>query len=865
MSKFAFDAFVSYARADQEFTRKLVDWIRRAGFTVWLDEEQLTAGAEFRETIQKGVRISRHFIAVLSSEYTRRPWTRREVDLFDLHASKRERRLLAVTLDDIKEHRLDQAFLVHQRIAWRGRDFDAEGFWSLYCGLTDREPGPQKFWAREGKRLIPRRVPKPGPRVRRPAVKGVAAYPQPTGVATPSGTPAVVQAAPKRPLHDAPGAWEWACVGPTNIGGRATSLVCHPTRPDIVWLGTAAGGVWKSEDAGRSWRSLWHKQESMAVGSLAIDPGNPDILYCGTGEANMASDCTSGVGVFQTDDGGLTWRHLAPVDKHGLPLHIGAIAVDPFDSQHIYLGGVRSWRSGPAGLFCSRDSGASWKREKRVSPADSFCHAVIFHPSREGVILAALEDSQGRGGIWRSTDGGKSWIHAETGLPKPKAFGRASLTIAPSKPEVVYAVVAEPYGGVLGVFRSLDMGARWKSIARGTAFREVDTFYNNALAVDPRDHRRVLWGGYDVHLTEDGGATWHRVTQWDSKRGSSQFAHASHHVLITPAAAPDRVYDANDGGLDVSEDRGATWSNRSRGLAITMYNRIDVSKTNSRHFGGGTRGFGTLVTATGRPDDHVEVLGGSGGWMAFRPEDPEEIYASHQFFGLYRLTKRGSKWISPPVRDQEQYVVRLAATAMSTENASVLFTGSDRVWRTSDGGARWMPVSPRLDGSSVSAIEIAPADVTRVYVGTGHGGFFRSLDGGNSWSQNLNAKVLPYAWVSSIKTSPVDADVVYVTLGGTGHSHVFRSEDGSLTWVDIDKGRLPDAYCTAIALPSADPTRVYVSGEAGVFVSFHRGDAWQNLSGNLPNTPINDIVYHDADGALYAGTYGRSIWRLQVQ
>jgi len=476
-----------------------------------------------------------------------------------------------------------------------------------------------------------------------------------------------------------------------------------------------------------------------------------------------------------------------------------------------------------------------------------------------------VEDPRGAGGIWRSVDRGQSWIHVKTGLPEPQKFGRASLAVAPSKPEVLYAVVADPRGAVLGIFRSGDMGARWRKIALNPFRNEVQAFYNNALAVHPHNHRRVLWGGYDVYSTKDGGVTWRQATQWHAERGSPRFAHASHHALVVPAAAPDRVYDANDGGLDVSEDGGAAWSNRSRGLAITMFNRINVARTDSRHFGGGTRGLGTLVTATGRPDDHVEVLGGSGGWMAFHPERPDEIYASYQLFGLYHIAKNGIKRISPPVPADEQSSVWLAATVMSPEDARVLFTGSDRVWRTSDGGTRWTAVSRRLDGSPVSAIEVAAGNATRVYVGTARGGVFRSLDGGNGWSPDLGANLLPHASISSVKTSPTDADVVFVVLASTGHSHVFSSEDGGVTWADIDKGRLPDAACTAIALPRADATHVYVSGDAGVFVSSNRGDTWQRLSGNLPNTPISDMVYHDADGALYVGTYGRSIWRLQVQ
>jgi photosystem II stability/assembly factor-like uncharacterized protein len=211
---------------------------------------------------------------------------------------------------------------------------------------------------------------------------------------------------------------------------RSFRIVRGP-RKSARRLSIEAVCCWKSEDAGRSWRALWHKQESLAIGSLAIDPSNLDVLYCGTGEANMASDCAPGVGMYRTDDSGLTWRLLASAKEQGLPLHIGAVTVDPFDSRHIYLGGVDLGRSNSAGLFVSHDGGASWRREGRVSPAAVSCHAVMFHPSREGMVLAVVEDPRGAGGIWRSVDGGQSWIHVETGLPEPNSFGRASLAVAP--------------------------------------------------------------------------------------------------------------------------------------------------------------------------------------------------------------------------------------------------------------------------------------------------------------------------------------------------------------------------------------------------------------------------------------------------
>jgi hypothetical protein len=389
--------------------------------------------------------------------------------------------------------------------------------------------------------------------------------------------------------------------------------------------------------------------------------------------------------------------------------------------------------------------------------------------------------------------------------------------------------------------------------------------YGNSIVVHPNDPNHVLCGGVDLHLTTNGGGKWQKVSHWDSDRGNPDYAHADHHALLMPAAAPGRVYDGNDGGLDVSDDGGRTWQNRSAGLAITMYYDLDVAPSDPLSFGGGAQDNGTLVTTTGGGNDHFEILGGDGGWMVYHPARANQIYASYYNMNIFRI--RGQDWreISPPAPKAEKANVWMVFITLDPNKASTIFTGSTRVWRSKDDGSSWQAVSGFLDGSPISAIEVAPADSQRVYVGTENGSFFRSLDGGATWSPNMAGPELPGVTITRLESSPVNADVLFVSVANFGNSHVFRSNDGGATWRDVDRGRLPDVPHHAIAIPPDEPKTVYVCNDAGVHVSHDLGGAWRSLKRNLPNTMCVDLVYHQGAGTLTTATYGRSLWRLKVR
>ncbi len=658
---------------------------------------------------------------------------------------------------------------------------------------------------------------------------------------------------------------QWESMGPTNIGGRLTSLAVHPGQPDVLWVGAAGGGVWKTEDGGATWKSLWHEQDSLNVGAVAVDPNAPEVVYAATGEADLSADSYPGVGVYRSTDGGATWTLWASAKQFNLPRRIGVIAIDPFNSSHICIGGVAHTDNDPSGMFVTTDGGVTWKRENFVSPQGYFCRAIVFHPQKQGVIFAGIFERGMQSGIWRTTNEGANWTHLTTGLPTPDLFRRASMAIAPSKPDTIYALASDANEGVLGVFVSKNMGNTWTSIGGSYFGEEGQMSYGNTIVVHPTNPDHVLCGGVDLHRSTNGGSNWQQVTRWDLDRGNAQYAHADHHCLMMPAGAPDRVYDCNDGGLDRSNDGGSNWHNCSSGLAVTEFYDLDVAPSDAGNFGGGAQDNGTNVTSDGKPDTHFEILGGDGGWMVYNPQNAGKLFASYYNFHIYRF--RGStlpKNVSPPASKSEQNSVWMCYITYDPNQPKTIFTGSSRVWKTSNEGDLWKPISGDLDGSPISAIEVAPANSKFVYVGTENGGLFRSVDGGKIWSGNIAGATLPGRQITRIETHPTKAQTVFVTVAGTGSSHVFCSINGGSTWTDLDQGKLPAVPHSAAVVPPDDPSALYVANDAGVYLSHDGGNSWTNVTRNLPNVMVVDLVYHQGEGTLWAATYGRGIWHIKV-
>ncbi len=665
----------------------------------------------------------------------------------------------------------------------------------------------------------------------------------------------------------------WVLAGPSNIGGRSTSVAVDPTNADRVWIGAAGGGVWRSTDAGRTWTLKWRASAPLEIGSLAVDPTTPTTLYCGTGEANLSADSYPGDGVYRSTNGGTTWRRWALSETTGLPRRIGTIAVDPFDSKHVLVGGIGFGRVSSdndfGGLYRTTNRGTTWQRLAFISANNYWCHTIVFDPVTRGRILATVTGPGTSSGIYRSNDGGVTWTQLKNGLPATDRIGRTALAIAPSNHNIVYAISADLASdradGVLGVFRSSNGGSTWADVTSTHFQQERQMSYNCTISVDPTDPNHVICGGVDLHLTTDGGATWSRTTRWDAERGTSKYAHADHHQVVMPASAPGRVYAANDGGLDVSVDGGNRWENRSTGLATNMFYDVDVAQTDVRFLGGGAQDNGTIVTTDGRADTFFEIDGGDGGWIVIDPNEADHVYTSSQFGAITRLRNGHRRDVSPPFRDEDSGGIWMVYVTIDPNDSDTVYTGNQRLYRTKNDGLSWDALTPILDGSPISAIEVAPADSNAIYVGTENGGIFRSLDGGTTWSANLTGPDLPGVMVTRIETHPTDASDVYLTIANSGNSHVFRSRDNGLTWTDIDGGKLPDVPHSALLIRPDKPKELYVACDVGVFMTSDGGTTWRDATGALPNVMVVDLVFHEATRTLFAATYGRSIWSATLR
>ena len=725
---------------------------------------------------------------------------------------------------------------------------------------------------------------------------------------------------------------QWESAGPDNIAGRVTALVVPCDEPHTLFAGTAAGGVWRSTDWGVTWHYAWERFANQNIGALAIHPKECHQLFAATGEANQSADTYPGSGFFTSLNGGEKWTNLFtrpggdPLPQAAteiLPRRIGAIAFDPFNLIYGAVGSITHDDRMRAGLYLVKfDQGlvpcTFWGNRSYK------CHAVVFHPRRQGCLFAAIELRGSQNGIWRSFDSGVTWQHLDkkNGLPEGQEFGRASIAFAPSNPEVLYVLAADRDRRLLGVFRSHNCGDDWVRIAEPDDYvfdGERFLSYNNTIVVHPLRENFVIWGGANLYRREDAGEPWTQITTVERflpksrQENLKDYVHEDHHALIMPQG--DLVYSGNDGGVAVSFNKGDTWedhSRRSSGMITTMFYAVDVAPTNSKVLGGGAQDNGTMITGVRKGNgtnavllperDFVQAFSGDGGWIVFDPADEEKVFGSFQNVNVMRH-RRGQDWMRwLKVLDSEKVIPgaernQRSIAVLALEPGEVagrfrkLWAGTDRLWRTDDDGATWNAVSETFDRSVISAIEISTVDSRIMYVGTTKGGVYRSTDSGTTWSRDLGGPEMPRRLITRLETHPTKPETVVAVVGSTGlasiklesspppprsklpyggsgetathkpYSHIFQSDDLGVTWKDLEDGTLPNVVFYAAVFETRPPHRLFIAGDIGVLMQTP-GGGWMSISGNLPNVVVSDLVYHEKDQLLIAATYGRGIWRL---
>ena len=687
----------------------------------------------------------------------------------------------------------------------------------------------------------------------------------------------------------------WRCIGPYRAG-RVVAVAGHPTERNVFYFGSTGGGVWRTDDAGIYWTNVSDRFfERASVGAIAIAPAAPNVIYVGMGEACIRGNVSHGDGVYRSDDGGETWRHLGLAETR----HIAKIRIDPFDQDVVYVAAL-GHAHGPnpeRGIYRSRDGGRTWTRvlyrNSKTGAAD-----LSIDPNERRTVYATLWEavrrpweivSGGSGsGIFRSRDGGDTWteITRAAGLPDG-VRGKVGISAAP-KSGRVYLIVEAKDGGV---FRSEDGGDTWERGSTATALRERAWYYEHVHA-HPSDPDTVWVLNKSVWISRDAGATFDALSM----------PHKDHHDVWIDPRDPDRIVEGNDAGTIVSLNGGRSWSNMFNQPTAEIYHVAVDNAFPYRVYGAQqdntTIGLPSRTTTGAITMAHAfEVGGGESGFISVKPSDPEVVYATNHLGTLTRMDRRSGQtqnvavW---PVSSRGatarslRYRFNWTTPVLVSRHAPhALYVGANRLLRSLDEGRSWKAISPDLtrddkakqgdsggpitvDNSGVdhyctiSVIAESPRSIDTLWVGSDDGLVHASRNGGKRWTNVTPRAVKPFAFVTSIEPSRHDDATAYVTL--TRYKlddfapYIFRTTDGGGTWKAITNGLPKNEFVRVVREDPENPRLLFAGTEAGAYVSFDAGGRWHRLGGALPFVPVHDIVIADSD--LVAATHGRSFWIL---
>ena len=669
----------------------------------------------------------------------------------------------------------------------------------------------------------------------------------------------------------------WVLRGPTNIGGRISDIEMSPTSFDTIYAGVASGGVFKSADGGISWFPIFDETYTMSIGDLVVDPINPNIIYVGTGEVNGGGGSVTygGNGVYKSTDAGTTWNHLGLEATE----YISRIIVDPINPQRIFLGamGKLFGKNSERGLYRSTDGGVTWENKLFISDSTG-CIDIAMNPSDPNIVYAAMwerirrPDRRSYGGLtcglYRSTDGGETWTELLNGLPNNSPnMGRIGISICESSPNIIYAIYADNIGYFAGVYKSTNNGDSWTRTNDGalsSLFSSYGWWFGN-IRVDPSNPNNVFVMGLDVYKTSNGGSSWFY---------SSGSMHVDQHGMYIHPANQNFIVAGNDGGVYKSSNAGSSWSFITD-MPITQFYAIDIDYQFPNRCYGGTQDNGTNRTLTGNLNDWHQIYGGDGFVVLVDPSNNNFVYAEYQYGGFVRSTNGGNNftyglngvstsdrfnWCTPYIIDPS--------------NPATLYLGTHRLYKSTNRAVSWTPISLDLTNGppggnqvygTITTIAAAPSNPNVIYIGTDDGNVWVTLDGGSTWTKISTS--LPVRWVTRVAVDPDDAMTAYVTLSGYRYDeylpHVFRTTDAGINWLDISSN-LPDAPVNDIIVDPDSAGVLYVGTDVGVFVSDSLGNNWNYLGEGLPNAPITDLILHNPTRTLIAETYGRSMYSINL-
>ncbi len=721
----------------------------------------------------------------------------------------------------------------------------------------------------------------------------------------------------------------WTPLGPGNIGGRTRALLVHPQNPNLIYAGSVSGGVWKSTDGGASWSPLSDLlMANIAVSSLAMDPGNSNVIYAGTGEVfpfkQDENDGQRGAGIFKTTDGGANWSALTFTTNNNKDFYyVSDLVVSPRSSQRVYA-------ATSTGIWRSLDGGASWTRTFDGSGFDGGCLNFAMRTDLPGDYLFASCGRFAPAGVYKnsSAEGATDW----TQVLKDNHLGRISLALAPSNQGTIYALAmcgdqtlcGNFFEGLWAVYRSQANGesGTWEIRVDNKSATTLNTWlltngreaagcfnqptmanqgwYDNVIKVDPVNPAVVWSGGVDLFRSDDGGANWGLASHWNNKP-QPNYAHADQHVLVFhpqyDGGANQVLFAGNDGGLwRTSNARAATaigakapcnlnsqvnWTTLNHSYAVTQFYH-GLPLPDGASYIGGTQDNGTLKGADGAGlNGWTTILSGDGGFVAVDPGNPNTFYAEFPPDNqkgtplLYKSLDAGSHWSKVTSGISDTGFLFVPPFLMDPANPQRLWIGGSKVWRTEDGASSWVQVGSTLSPGRVSAFAQSTTNPDRLLVGTHTGKIYR-LDNARSANSNTPwvSNALPRSgYVAWLAFDPTNANIAYAAYSSfnsvTGDAHVYKSTDGGTTWSPLDgsgAGAIPDVPVHTIAIDPTTTSRIYIGTDLGVLTTTDGGNTWLKENTGFANVSTEALVLNNANGVarLYAFTHGRGAWRVPL-
>lgn len=685
----------------------------------------------------------------------------------------------------------------------------------------------------------------------------------------------------------------WRLIGPFR-GGRTEAVTGVAGDPNVFYLGSVAGGVWKTTDAGISWLPLFEHQSVASIGAIAVDPHDPNVIYVGTGEPCLRGDISYGDGMYKSVDGGKTWTHIGLEDTR----HIAKILVDPHDSNIIFVAAI-GHAYGPneqRGVFRSNDGGKTWQK---VLYKDDKTGAVdlTFAADNSHTLFAAMYQEErtpwgfnggGPGsGIYKSTDGGTTWKHLEgNGLPDG-VLGRIGIAVGANGERVYALIEAEKRG----LYRSDDGGEHWQFVNGDHNYTQRAWYFMHIFA-DPKQTDTVYILNTGMYRSTDGGETFKGINA----------PHGDRHDLWIDPTNTDRMIESDDGGATISEDGGKSWSSEDTQPTAEFYHVATDDRFN--YYVYGAQQDNSTVAIASRSDSGVidqtnwyDVGGGESGFVLPDPKEPEVVYAGSYSGLITRYDKANgeeqdiSPWPLNPMGhgaiDTKYRFQWTAPIAMSPYDSHTIYFGAQVLFKSTDQGQTWTIISPDLtrndkskqgsaggpleqDNTSVEyydtlfAVAESPLQRGLIWAGSDDGLVHVTRDGGQNWTDVTPKDIPAWSRIDLIDPSRYDAGTAYMAADRSRwddfHPYLYKTTDYGQTWTKITNGLPDNVFAHAVKEDTVRKGLLFAGTETGIWVSFDDGAKWQSLQLKLPTVPVHDMTVHGND--LIIATHGRAFWIL---